>query len=125
MENDQKETRSFQANNNKGQINYATDHAKIDATMITNIGHDGMTLSDYIEELFTLLEQTDQVSTEDKEVLRDLLETVDEQSGKGQPRKTIVNQALDRLSKLSPLFVAGSGTGQVISAITDILDVWK
>ncbi|WP_028778899.1 hypothetical protein [Shimazuella kribbensis] len=103
-----------------GQVNISKDNSTLNANMTVN----SESFSQVADQFFSMLSQEKDILEEDKQEITDLLNQVKLESQQGQPKKTFVKLAIQKLEKLSPLFIAGSGIGQMVSALTDSLNRW-
>lgn len=114
---------TFHIQADKSQINIAKDDAKITAQMNVSDA-EAESFKEHIQQFIEWLEQQKNFSEEDIEETKELLETVNQQVESGNVKKTIVRQALAKLQEFQPLFIAGSDIGPIVSAITDVLQVF-
>lgn len=113
----------FHIQADKSQINIAKDQAKITAHM--NVGDaDVESLKEHSQRFIAWLEQQQHLPADEIEETKELLETVNQQVESGEVKKTIVKQVLAKLKEYEPLFIAGSGIAPIVSAITDVLQVF-
>jgi hypothetical protein len=115
---DEKSNMSINFNGgNSGQINLSQDSSTINAVFNSN-NSDAESIKELTVSLLELL-QTEKMPEDEKEEIKEVVETINQEVTSTKPKKSILKLCLSRLTGLKDLATSGTGFFEAVNGLTE------